>query len=184
MMLNLALPRSAMLVSVAILAAAGPALGATPSLTKARAEVLQTVLDCRKLTDGQQRLACFDAAVTTLDTAAAKGDVIVVDREQIRAVKRQTFGLALPSLAMFTGGAGHPDDVDTHIELALTGVQGGPDGHTLFTFADGSVWRQADQSDSGLERKTGSMATISRGVMGSFFLTVGKIPGVRVQRQR
>ncbi len=182
MMQNLALPRSAMLVAVVMLAAAGPALGATPSLTKARAEVLQTVLDCRKLTDSQQRLACFDAAVTTLDTAAAKGDVIVVDREQIRAVKRQTFGLALPSLAMFTG-SGHPDDVDTRIDLALTGVQSGADGHTLFSFADGSVWRQADQSDSGLERKSGSMATISRGVMGSFFLTVGKIPGVRVQRQ-
>src|SRR5713101_2264957 len=57
----------------------GTALAAEPPT---RAPVVQTVLDCRKLEDGVQRLACYDKAVDTMAQAEAKGDLVTVDREQ------------------------------------------------------------------------------------------------------
>ena len=172
-------------IAALVCAAAGPALAAAakPAPVADRPAALKTLLDCRKVTDPQQRLSCYDTAADSLDTAATKGDVVVVDREQIRSMKRQTFGLTLPSVSQFLD-KGRKEEIDDRIELTLTGVQMGGDGHTIFTFDDGSVWRQLDTSDSGLERKTGQKATINRAMMGSFFLTVGKIPGVKVQRQR
>jgi hypothetical protein len=145
--------------------------------------VIRAVLDCRATTDGQQRLACFDAAVAKLDVAGTKGDVVVVDHEQIRTMKRQAFGLSLPSLSLFTS-KGRKDDVDTQIEVVLTSTEVGGDGHRLFTFEDGATWRQVDQTDFAPRRKPGTTGVISRGLAGSYFLSLDRQPGVRVQRQR
>ena len=169
-------------LTLALVLTGGAALGAKQPDPKDRAAVLQTLLDCRTMTDSQKRLACFDAAVGQLDSATAKGDVVVVDREQIRSMKRQAFGFTLPSLSALTGNK--PDAVDTKIELGVSALAYGADGHVLYTFDDGSVWRQFDQSESGRTPKKGMKAEISRGVMGSYFMSLAGAPGVRVQRQR
>ncbi len=178
----------------AVLFAGGAAEGAAPPAPKAAVQGadLQVLFDCHKLTDIPQRVACYDAVATRLEAGAAKGDVVLVDRsktdvvlvdrQQIRTMKRQAFGLTLPSLSQFID-KGHADEIDTRIELVIRGAESGRDGHTLFTFEDGSVWRQADDSDSGFQHKIGATATIARGSMGSFFMNVGKMPGVKVQRQ-
>ncbi|WP_304165654.1 hypothetical protein [Phenylobacterium aquaticum] len=178
-------PRAGLLALVALAAAAS----ASPGLAKTasppdRAAILQTLLDCRTKTDPQQRLACFDAATAQFDTAAAKGDVVVVDREQIRSMKRQAFGLTLPTLSMLTPRGGEKDEVDSRIEVVLDEAGPGQDGHTYFTFDDGAVWRQFDQSELWPHPKKGMKAVITRGAVGSFFLSLEGKPGVRVQRQR
>jgi hypothetical protein len=61
-------------------------------------------VDCRKLTDNAARLACYDQAAAALDQAEAKGDVVVVDREQARKVRKQAFGFTLPSISIFAKG--------------------------------------------------------------------------------
>jgi len=53
-----------------------------------RAVILQRLLDCRKEADDAARLACYDAQVAAVDQAEAKGDIVVVDREQARTVRR------------------------------------------------------------------------------------------------
>lgn len=180
----------------AVLLAAGGADGAAPPAAKAGAggqgADLQVLFDCHKLADVPRRVACYDAVATRLEAATAKGevvlvdrsksDVVLVDRQQIRTMKRQAFGLTLPSLSQFID-KGHAEEIDSRIELVLSAAQSGRDGHTLFTFDDGSVWRQADDSDSGFQRKIGATAAITRASMGGFFMTVGKMPGVKVQRQ-
>jgi hypothetical protein len=142
---------------------------------------LQVLFDCHKIPDIPQRVAASTKGDVVL-VDRSKNDVVLVDRQQIRTMKRQAFGLSLPSLSQFID-KGHAEDIDTRIELVMTEAKLGRDGHMLFTFDDGSVWRQADDSDSGYGRKTGQKAVISRGAIGSFFLTIGKTPGVRVQRQ-
>ncbi|MES2033015.1 MAG: hypothetical protein V4466_02470, partial [Pseudomonadota bacterium] len=51
---------------------------------KSRAGALQAVVDCRAVTDGTARLACFDAAAAQLDAAEKSGAVVVLDRAQVK----------------------------------------------------------------------------------------------------
>jgi hypothetical protein len=168
-----------------LILAAAPALAAPAKpAEEQKAAALQTLLNCRKLTDKEARLACFDESSGVLDTAAAKGDVVVVDRAQVQAMKRQAFGFTLPSLSQYLDRGEHKDEVDERIELTLSGVSHGGDGHVVYTFDDGSSWRQVDDSDPGLQRRVGQKTVIRRAMMGSFFMEVAKQPGVRVVRMR
>jgi hypothetical protein len=170
--------------TVIILAAAmAGAVQAAPSADpKARAVVLQSVLDCRAIADKEQRLTCYDAAVGRLDLAQSKGEVVVVDREQVREVKRQAFGLQLPSLASFMPKL--HDDIDEKLDVVLKSWTLGADGHRYFTFEDGSVWRAVDVDEFGREPRPQMHGVIRSGLMGSFFLSLEGAPASRVQRQR
>ena len=61
-------------------------------LVPGRAAVVQSLTDCRKIPAADARLACYDKAADAFDQAQAQGQVVVVDREQVRTVRRQAFG--------------------------------------------------------------------------------------------
>ena len=69
---------------------APPITAAPAAKAVGRAAELQKLIDCRKIADNTQRLACFDAAAASFDQAEAKGDIVVVDREQARKVRRRS----------------------------------------------------------------------------------------------
>ena len=79
---------------------------------------MQQLLDCRKLADSAARLACYDKAAATMDQAEAKGDIVVVDREQARKVRRQAFGFTLPSITLFERGE-KPEEISTMNETTV-----------------------------------------------------------------
>src|SRR5579864_7763283 len=54
--------------------------------------VVQSLLDCRKLSDSAERLACYDKAAAAMASATTSGDLVALDREQRRAARRQAFG--------------------------------------------------------------------------------------------
>ena len=81
-------------------------------LLEERAKELQQLIDCRKIADPTQRLACFDQAASSLDQAEAKGDIVVVNREQARKVRRQAFGFTMPSISLFERGE-KPEDISS-----------------------------------------------------------------------
>ena len=183
------LPQSlakAAVLPLAIALGAGAVFAQPAALTDARQwpPVIRAVFDCRAIADGVQRLACYDAAVAKLDVATTKGDLVVVDKEQVRTLKRQAFGFSLPSLSLFSSKGAPKEDVDTQVELTLASAATPPDGHTLFTFDNGSTWRQVNLAEYRLPQKPGTKAVISRGLAGSFFMSLDGKPGVRVQRQR
>jgi hypothetical protein len=74
--------------------AAGPVTGDSP--------VIQRLKDCKAKPDDRERLACYDAVVPDLTSASQRGAVMVVDREQVRAARRQAFGFDLSA----RGGGG------------------------------------------------------------------------------
>ena len=158
-------------------AIAGAAVAARPLAPPARAPAVQAVVDCRKLTDDTQRLACYDAAVTSLTAAEASGDLVTIDRQQRNAVRRQAFGLTLPTLSMFDHGEAMDSIKDT-IASARQDAQ----GKWTFVMQDGAVWRQID--DEFLSRKPhpGSAIVIRKAMIGSFMLSVDGQPGVRAHR--
>ncbi len=162
---------------------AGPAVSAAKEVTPDKAAVLRNLLDCRTRPDPAERLACYDAAATRFETATTLGEVVVVDREQIRNIKRQSFGLTLPSFAIFSAGA-KTEEIDTRIELVLDHPQTGEDGHLQFVFEDGAVWRQFDGGDIFPRPRKGMKAVITKGAVGGFFLSLEGKPGFKVQRLR
>jgi hypothetical protein len=145
--------------------AAPPGLAAEPA---ARAPAMQSVLDCRAIADGAQRLACFDKAVGDMAKAEQAGDLIAIDRQQRRAVRRQAFGLTLPSLAIFDKGE-KPEDLNrVDVTLARASRTGG--GKWVFILDDGAIWRQIDDTDLEPPPRPGQKAVIRRAVLGSYMI--------------
>src|SRR6185437_5151494 len=118
--------------------------GATQAAAKEpdRAAVLQGLIDCRALSDSTARLACYDAAVAKLDEAAAKGDVVVLDREQTRQARREAFGFTLPSLNVFNRG--EPMEKLDRATYTVESAWKSADGRWAVETDTGAVWRQID----------------------------------------
>ena len=175
--------RRALLLLLVAMAISAPGISSAKDVTPDKAAVLKGLLDCKAKADPSERLACYDAAAARFETATAQGDVVVVDREQIRTIKRQSFGLTLPSFAIFSGGA-KTEEVDTRIEVILDHAQAGEGGHLEFVFEDGAVWRQFDSGDIFPRPRQGMKAVITKGAVGGFFLSLEGRPGFKVQRLR
>lgn len=155
-----------------------------------RTTVVQALTDCRKLTDDAARLACYDKAAGAFDQAEAKGDIVVVDREQATAVRRQAFGFTLPSLSLFDRPKGEGADKGQKAEpldrvtatLARAYRQSG--GRWVMELEDGAVWTQTDVEDLPRGAKTGSKVEIRKAAMGSYFVNVDGQRAIRASRTK
>lgn len=74
-------------------------LYATPALSAP----LDAIYACAETEDAAERLACYDAAVGTLQQAEARGEVTTISRSEVEAVERDAFGFNLPTLPRLKG---------------------------------------------------------------------------------
>lgn len=149
---------------------------------------LQKVFDCRAITDNQARLACYDANVGQLSDARTRGDIAMVDREQVKDAKRKLFGFTLPSLSLFN----HDDKEDTRkaaraeeveeITAKVRAIGRNSEGGWVITLEDGARWEQTDAMIFGRNPKPGSTATIKRGALGSFKMSIDSSPSCKARR--
>jgi hypothetical protein len=148
-----------------------------------RAHVLQSLVDCRRITADAARLACFDHATAVLDEAEKTGEVVVVDQSRVREVKRQAFGLTLPSLSLFSGngGAAH-DEPLKRVELTIDASREVEGGRYRITTTEGATWLQTD-GDLAFPPRKGQSLVITPGMLGSFFCHVNNQPAVRCRRE-
>ncbi|NEX91477.1 hypothetical protein [Caulobacter sp. 17J65-9] len=173
----------ALAASAALLAGAARAEAPAP----ARADVLQKLSACRGLAEDAARLACFDAATAAMDAAEKKGDLVVMDRGQIREAKRQAFGLELGgAFRIFdraSADGGKSEEID---EVTLTVARASRDreGHWVLTATDGQVWRQIDGERVNEAPKQGSKMEIRKASLGSFFLKVDGQRAIRARREQ
>lgn len=171
------------------------AAAAAPAASTA-AVVIQRMIACHAKTDDKDRLACYDAAVSDLISSVqttspgggepstpAKplgGDVLVIDREQVRAARRQAFGFDLSALSVFDRGDKPEviDKVSTTVERAY--LQG--DGHWLLDMTDGAEWVQTDEEKMWKAPAKGSKAEIRKASMGSYFINIDGQRAIRAKR--
>ncbi len=146
-----------------------------------RAAVVQAISDCRKQADDAARLTCYDRAADAFEQAQNKGDVVIVDREQVRQVNRQTFGFNLPSISLFSRGAKEAQVNNLEVELASARPEA--DGKWLLTTSEGAVWRQIDTTPLTDTPKPGTKMIIRRALLSSFFCKVGHEAAIRCARQ-
>ena len=156
------------------------AVHAAPPKAPVRAPAVQSVINCQAITDNTQRLACFDSAVAGMAQAEDKGDLVTIDREQRRTVRRQAFGLILPSLAIFDRGE-RPEDVDRITAKVKTASQAAS-GKWIIVLDDGAAWRQIDDNELYRSPHAGSVANIRKAALGSFFMNLDGQQAIRVHR--
>ena len=147
---------------------------------KKRAAVLQQVLDCRTLTDQAERLACYDAAVGKMDQAEKSGDIVVVDRDQVREAKKAAFGFEMPHFTIFDRGE-KPEKID-HVTGVVSEAYVNKDGKWVVVLEDGAKWVQVDSEAVYNAPHKGSTADIRTAAMGSFFLKLDGQRAIRAHR--
>jgi len=158
----------------------------TPAMAKAPADVdrpaaLKAVVDCRAVSDPNARLACYDDAVGKLDTAESTGQVVVIDREAAKKVKRQAFGFSIPSINLFSKGE-KEEEID-RLSDTIKSARERPDHKWVFELQGGGVWRQIDTAQFSVDPRAGDTVEIGRAALGSYMLKVGgRQPAVRVHR--
>jgi hypothetical protein len=172
--------KGALVAAGLLLAAAGTAQAAPKDL--GRAAVLKAVVDCRSVTDSAARLACYDAAAARLDEAEAKGDVVVLDREQTRQARREAFGFTMPSLSIFSRGEA-PEKVD-RASYTVENAWKTAEGKWVVELDTGGVWRQTDDVDLRRAPHKGSTAEIKTAALGSYFMKIDGQLAMRAHRDK
>ena len=139
--------------------------------------IVQSLLQCRAITDAAQRLACYDRQSNAIAQAIEKKDLVVIDKERATAAKRSLFGFSVPSFAGLLGGG----DLN-QIEGTVTAARQNADGGWTIQLGDGSIWSQTDDTPVALEPRRGDKITVKRGALGSYFLKIGSQPGFKAKR--
>ena len=174
-------PRTKLACAILAASALGlPSLAAPQVKPEGRASELQRLIDCRKIADNTARLACFDAAAAAMDQAEAKGDIVVVDREQARKVRRQAFGFTLPSMSLFSRGE-KPEEIAT-ADGKIASARRLPTGRWEVKLEDGATWVQIDASEIPIDPRAGQAVKIRKASLGSYMMTVGNQREVKVHR--
>jgi len=157
------------LVIAGLALVASASVAATPQPLASPA-VVQALLDCGKITDNAERLACYDKAAAAMRSATASGDLVTIDREQRRAARRQAFGFALPSLAFLDRG--EKEGPANRVTATVAEANQDPTERWVVHLDDGSTWVQTDPEPLGRRPHKGSAVVISKGAMGGFFMTI------------
>jgi hypothetical protein len=140
---------------------------------------------CQKIQDDAGRLACYDKAATALVGAASRGDVAVVDREQVRQVRRSLFGFSLPRLPFFSGSRDREvEEEPKEFVTSLTSFRSIGNGRYRFVVDQGKATWESTESAPLSDPRNGDKVTIRRGALGSYFAQIGKQRWVRARRVR
>jgi len=175
------LASAAMVAIGSLLLLAAPALSRPKKITEGPPPAqVTTLLNCRTIADNAQRLACYDGAAATIGEAVAKRDLVVMDRESVKKTKRGLFGFSIPNLGIF---GDDDDEVEIkQIEGTIVSTGFNADGGYIFRLADGSRWTQIDSKPFAVPPRNGDKVVVKKGALGSYFLTVAGLPGVKVKR--
>ncbi len=147
----------------------------------AGSSAISNLSTCRTMSVASERLSCFDRTALELETALRSGELLVVDRTQATAARRQAFGsTSAPADVLLPPRA--EDRIDA-IETTLTRATQAGDGRWTFVLADGNTWTQVDTDRVRINNRTGETVRVRRGAMGSYLLVVGHSGAVRVRRQ-
>jgi hypothetical protein len=185
-MKNLIAARNAALaLALAGIAVSAPALAQNrPAGATDRAASLKQLSDCRAIADDSARLACYDAAAATIDRAETTGELVVVDRGQVREAKRSLFGFDTSALNFFDRGEGEARVEVSNVTLTIDRAYRGEGGRWVMVMTDGQVWRQIDSSGPYNPPRQGSKAEIRKASLGSYFLNVDGQTAIRARREK
>ena len=170
------LPLSAV---VALAALSVPAIAKDPPK---RSPLVDALSACRAIADPTGRLACYDRQAGALLDATSKGDVAVVDKAEVRKVRKSLFGFGVPKLPFFSGDD-TADAASETLESTIKSASGIGFGKFRMTIAEGNaVWETTEAYGTMREPRAGDKIVIKRGPLGSYLLRIGSNRGVKGKR--
>lgn len=143
-------------------------------------EALRGLLECRALPAASDRLACFDRELQRLDQAVAAKEVLVVDRAQVKSVRRSVFGFSAADPVPF---ASRPEDIPDVFEGTVKTVAPARGGRYRLQ-VDDTVWELLEAGAFQPPPKTGEAVVIRRGLLNSYRVSVAGRSGLRAVRLR
>lgn len=160
--------------------AASPLAAKDKSAPPPPPKVLTDLLACRQIADPQARLACFDTQTATLAGATERSDIVVAERKEVERAQRDLFGYAVPSSPILGSASGQ--EQAKRLETKVAAARRGRDGGWIITMAESGVWEQTDSKPLALSPKPGQKVVITKGALGSFFVSVDGQPAIKMRR--
>ncbi|HEX8644812.1 MAG TPA: hypothetical protein VF702_12955 [Allosphingosinicella sp.] len=142
---------------------------------------LSRVVQCRSIAAEAERLACYDREVAAMDQARASGELVAMDRQQVRRTRRSLFGLAVPDLGIF-GDDNDDEEEASRIESTVRSASMNANGKWTIELADGARWIQTDSRNLNIPPRSGQPVRIRRAAMGSYLANVNNQTAIRVRR--
>ncbi len=96
----------------------------------------------------------------------------------------QEFGLSPGAIAAKQEAAGKHAAKESKLQSRITALALAGDGRTLFTLDNSQVWRQLEADGTDVMARLGDPVTISRGLLGSYWLQLKTGRGCKVTRLR
>jgi hypothetical protein len=174
------------MIAIAVLPVCGGSAAAKDEPAPETPAIYRELIDCRAIADPAARLECFDRRVAALDSAMQSRDLVIADKQQVRAARRGLFGFAAP-LGRLLGIGGGDDEADAddgvkRLETTVSEVRRTRDGALKLVFAEGGTWEQIDTRSFALTPRVGNKAVIVRGALGSYIVSVDGMPGIKFRR--
>lgn len=123
------------------------------------------LLNCKKITQDDQRLACFDQIqLTSIPPETAEEAEVVaapVAAKSQTVLTEDDFGLEHKSAVK--------DKLQANTTVQLTKLTKTPFGLLIFSFDNGQIWRQVSKET--FNAKTGKTYILERAAFNSFFLS-------------
>lgn len=148
------------------------------------------VYACAAIAEDSARLACFDAAVSELQSKEQSGQIQTVDVAQIKEIEKEAFGFSMPSLpALFNRSASSAkaSQGDESIDEITAGVKSariqGVTGRAIVVLENGQTWEQIDTTTlNATSLRKAREARVRKAALGSFMMTVDGGKAFRVKR--
>ncbi len=186
----------------------GGALACAAASMPCRADEMPAALqDCRNIADATARLACFDHAAaspartavpvpaapaaatptTSVATPAAPVPTAVSQPAAAPApaapvlTPQEQFGLPERAVVAHEVAVGTRASAASKLDAHIAKITQAPDRRIVFTLDNAQVWRQLNLEGEMLA-KAGDAVTISRGLLGSYWLQIQSGRGCKVTR--
>ncbi|MGQ0533300.1 MAG: hypothetical protein ACT4OF_11510 [Caulobacteraceae bacterium] len=130
---------------------------------------LAPVFACSDIANDQDRLACFDRVVREVRQATSDGRLVTVDRAQAETLRRESFGLSLPSVFSLFSRSEDADSALDEISYSVEEIVTYADGRHTFVMSNGQRWAQVEP-DRTRNVRTGDEVTVRRAALGSYML--------------
>lgn len=146
----------------------------------AQPKVFSDLLECRKVTDPQARLGCYDTQAAILADAAEKRQIVVADRAEVEKTRKGLFGFALP-ISPILGDEGEQQEAK-RLDTSVVSARRSRDGGWIIVLAGAGTWEQTDSKVLPLSPRSGQKVVVTKGAIGSYFISVDGQSALKMRR--